>query len=166
MRDQTNRAKDLIAAGKTAEAVTVLNRVKAAEPSNIMANYLLGLLKVGSGSPQTEHDGLKQMEQAVALIPTRPAWCARERHWYALYVTLGAQYYNRGDRSSAKKYYGVAYEHKTELLPISRRILLENLGRLSLSEGDAKGALAYYEEGDREGLRGASAMVAKIRALQ
>ena len=50
--------------------------------------------------------------------------------------------------------------------PISKQILLENLGRAALSEGDTNAALAYYQEGAREGLNGAPAMVARIKQLQ
>ena len=144
----------------------MLARALAAEPNNITANFLVGLIQLDDRSPKVQRDGLRAMERAAAMIPARPARCAVERNWYSMHVTIGAEYYNRGERNLAKPHYAVAYAQRSKLAPMSKQILLENLGRAALSEGDTKAALAYYQEGAREGLAGAPAMVARIKQLQ
>lgn len=165
-RAEMRQARDLITRHRAPEARPILARALAAEPNNITANFLVGLIKLDDRSPKVQLDGLRAMEQAAAMIPTRPARCAVARNWYSMHVTIGAEYYNRGERNLAKKHYAAAYAQRSKMEPISKQILLENLGRAALSEGDTNAALAYYQEGAREGLNGAPAMVARIKQLQ
>lgn len=165
-RPEMRQARDLITRGKPQQAKPIVDRTLAAEPQNITANFLTGLMKLGDPSLQVQRDGLRSMERAAAMIPTRPAQCAVDRNWYSMHVTIGAEYYNRGDRDLAKKHYAIAYEHRAQMESISRQILLENLGRVALSEGDTKAALAYYQEGQRSGLAGAQNMIARIKRLE
>lgn len=165
-RAEMRQARDLITRHNAPAAKPLLARALAAEPNNITANFLVGLIKLDDRSAKVQRDGLREMEQAAAMIPTRPARCAVERNWYSMHVTIGAEYYNRGERNLAKKNYAVAYAQRSKMAPISKQILLENLGRAALSEGDTKAALAYYQEGAREGLTSAPAMIARIEQLQ
>ncbi len=116
------------AAGRHEEALAELRRVVAEYPQSDTAALQLGLAYQAAGDLARAETSLRQ---AISLRPDY--WS----HWLA----LGTLLQQAGDLNAARK----TWEKSAALAPPEITWPLENLGSLAVAQGDAAGALAYFD---------------------
>jgi TolB-like protein/Flp pilus assembly protein TadD len=116
------------AAGKHDKALTELRQVVADHPQSDTAALQLGLAYQAAGDKARAEVSLRQ---AIALRPDY--W----KHW----LGLGTLLWQAGDVTAARK----SWEKSAELAPSEITWPLENLGALAVAQGDAAGALKYFD---------------------
>jgi Tfp pilus assembly protein PilF len=165
-RPQVDQAIALINQHQPAQAEAALQKVLARDPQNVGANYYTATIKLASAAKADQDAGFSQLKLVGQILPAKSPECARLLGWYAFYVTLGAQFNNRGDRANAEKYLQLGYAHQSEMAQGSRVVLLEDLGKLTFAKGDLGGAKSYYSEAVRAGSTTAKSNVELISRVQ
>ena len=165
-RAQVDQAQALLNKKQYAGATTILNQVLAEDKTNIVASFLLGTIKIRQNDAATKQQGFDQIQMAASAIPSRPVACAQALGWYAIYLSLGVQYYNRGDKDNSAKYLQMAYAHRAFLKANEQKILYDDLGRLSLSQGNFKQARIYYTQAKQAGSKSAVSALSLLDRLE
>jgi tetratricopeptide (TPR) repeat protein len=123
-----DRAWQLTANGRPAEAIAILQRLVAVEPNNADARLLLGSLLM------EQNKKTESIAQLTAAVRLRPKSDEAQN-------ALGEAYTKFGDTADAR----VAFEKAVALKPTSG-IAQSNLGQALLAAGDAKAAAQHLDQ--------------------
>jgi hypothetical protein len=135
------------------------NKVLAGNAGDFRATYTLGLILIdrsgierpGKADRAAAARGLGQLLKAAALLKTADPDCAAKNNWYGIYNTLGAEYFNIGDKQDAQVYLQLAYGKKDALQPKTRAKMLDNLGQIAFEAHDYDRAARYFNEASAAG---------------
>jgi Flp pilus assembly protein TadD len=157
LEKQIDIAKTQRLRGNYAAAEQILKRVLAEQPDHFRATYNLGLAYSQAG----------RQEEAIATLSK--AATLREKsdvQDFSIYSTLGWLQMQAGDYREAEKTFLIGVENKDALKPLSRGLLLNNLGALYLSQGQTAKAEPLFSEAAKNGNNLARTNLEVTRALE
>jgi len=157
-----DRAQALIAQSQFDQASRIVSAVLARDHNDFRAQYLSGVIVVDQAdladkpTPQPGSkfsQGLSQLQQTAQRLPQLDRNCTRDKDFYAILNTIGAELINRGRFTEAEQY---LLKAKTAgeaglLSPATKIKVLDNLGLVYLWEQKYSSARKYYSDAQAQG---------------
>jgi tetratricopeptide (TPR) repeat protein len=172
-----DRAQAAIDAQKFDAALPIVNRVLARDANDFRANYQMGLIVVDQAdiadkpTPQPNSrfaEGLALMEKTANQLPQLDQACAKQKNFYAILNTIGAELLNRGRFKEAETYLLKAKTASDSglLSPPSTTKVLDNLGLVYLWQQNLDLSTKYYRAAQTQGSKVATFQLGTVQKLQ